>query len=218
MSVEKIEPRHLEEIAREEDGFNKDQIDLNNNTTAKIQNPLAGVPREQLMCDVDAFAVKHRLADISELLKRGALVAQDPINFEDVDGLQRDERESLRDEVEHKWRQPKAMYFTVILCSIGAAVQGWDQTGSNGANLSFPLEFGIAHNEWLIGLVNAGPYIASAFFGCWLSDPPQQPPRPTWYHLLLCRLLYFPGHRLRLHSDLAADVRMQTSSWNWYGL
>ena len=29
-------------------------------------------------------------------------------------------------------RQPKTMYFTVILCSIGAAVKGWDQTGSNG--------------------------------------------------------------------------------------
>ncbi|OBW68124.1 MAG: Amidohydrolase 2 [Aureobasidium pullulans] len=171
MSVEKINPRHFEEIFLEENGFNKDRIDLNNNTTAKIQNPLAGIPREQLMHDVDAFAVKHHLADISGLLKRGALVAQDPINFEDVDGLQEDERESLHDEIEHKWRQPKAMYFTVILCSIGAAVQGWDQTGSNGANLSFPLEFGIAHNEWLIGLVNAGPYIASAFFGCWLSDP-----------------------------------------------
>lgn len=60
--------------------------------------------------------------------------------------------------------------------------RGWDQTGSNGANLSFPTEFGIPttddieagrreHNEWLVGLVNAGPYIGSAFLGCWLSDP-----------------------------------------------
>jgi len=55
------------------------------------------------------------------------------------------------------------MYYTVILCSIGAAVQGWDQTGSNGANLSFPQEFGLHGNtgaradqdEWIIGLVNA---------------------------------------------------------------
>lgn len=67
------------------------------------------------------------------------------------------------------------LYFTIALCSIGAAVQGWDQTGSNGANLSFPLEFGIggagAHDEWLVGLVNSAPYIASAVLGCWLSDP-----------------------------------------------
>ena len=51
--------------------------------------------------------------------------------------------------------------------------RGWDQTGSNGANLSFPQEFGIGHGEtegqpdqdrdnWLVGLVNAAPYIGSA--------------------------------------------------------
>lgn len=69
---------------------------------------------------------------------------------------------------------------TVIISSIGAAVQGWDQTGSNGANLSFPVEFGISDdhsdpnwrmNGWKVGLVNASPYIASALLGCWLVDP-----------------------------------------------
>ena len=71
------------------------------------------------------------------------------------------------------------------LTSFSLSTRGWDQTGSNGANLSFPTEFGISidkndtsvtaaqreHNEWLVGLVNAAPYIASAFFGCWISDP-----------------------------------------------
>jgi hypothetical protein len=50
------------------------------------------------------------------------------------------------------------LYATIALCSIGAAVQGWDQTGSNGANLSFPAEFGIGSgslaDEWIIGVVN----------------------------------------------------------------
>ena len=63
--------------------------------------------------------------------------------------------------------------------------RGWDQTGSNGANLSFPLAFDIWEgktfpdndprgrggqdtpdaetNQWLVGVINAGPYIASAF-------------------------------------------------------
>lgn len=67
------------------------------------------------------------------------------------------------------------LYATIALCSIGAAVQGWDQTGSNGANLSFPIEFGIGTDQgrdrWLVGLVNAGPYLGSCFLGCWLSDP-----------------------------------------------
>jgi len=26
-------------------------------------------------------------------------------------------------------------------------------------------------DNWLVGLVNSGPYIGSAFIGCWLSDP-----------------------------------------------
>jgi sugar porter (SP) family MFS transporter len=171
IAVEKTDPTHFEEIAVEERGFGNHHIDLNNNVSAKIQNPLAGVPEDQLMRNVQAFAQHHQLIHISDILKRGALVAQDPANFDRVDSLHDDERAALRDEVEHKWRQPRALYFTVILCSIGAAVQGWDQTGSNGANLSFPLEFGIADNEWLIGLVNAGPYLASCFLGCWLSDP-----------------------------------------------
>jgi hypothetical protein len=41
-------------------------------------------------------------------------------------------------------------------------------------DLSFPQEFGIAtgdRNEWIVGFVNAAPYIASAGFGCWISDP-----------------------------------------------
>ena len=34
--------------------------------------------------------------------------------------------------------------------------RGWDNTGANGANLSFPQEFGIADNTWLIGVINSG--------------------------------------------------------------
>lgn len=113
------------------------------------------------------------------LLKKGALVAQDPPAFEQIDELDDTERDALRNEVLHKWRQPAALYFTVILCSVGAAVQGWDQTGSNGANLSWPVAFNVpdspvvkntpvpgvdyAKNSWIVGVVNAGPYLGSAF-------------------------------------------------------
>ncbi|CAG8055070.1 unnamed protein product [Penicillium olsonii] len=34
--------------------------------------------------------------------------------------------------------------------------RGWDNTGANGANLSFPKEFGIEDNTWLVGVINAG--------------------------------------------------------------
>ncbi|KAL9035899.1 MAG: hypothetical protein Q9214_006378 [Letrouitia sp. 1 TL-2023] len=154
-------------------------VNLNRNVTARIQNPLAGIPRDTLFRNVDEFAAEKGMTDLAPLLKKGALVAQDPPAFEQVEELDEEERDALRNEVLHKWRQPGALYFTVILCSIGAAVQGWDQTGSNGANLSWPIDFGVPdsgddatdYNTWIVGIVNAGPYIGSAAIGCWCSDP-----------------------------------------------
>jgi len=145
--------------------------------TYRIQNPLAGIPRDTLFRNVQDFANEANMTDKVALLQKGALVAQDPPAFEQVAELDEVERDALRNEVLHKWRQPRSLYFTVILCSVGAAVQGWDQTGSNGANLSWPQAFGIpdshgpegpvpgvdyAYNSWIVGVVNAGPYIASA--------------------------------------------------------
>lgn len=44
---------------------------------------------------------------------------------------------------------------------------GWDQTGSNGANLSFPAEFGIDsgsdRDSWIVGAVNAIIFLSA---GC----------------------------------------------------
>ena len=110
------------------------------------------------------------MSEHTALLQRAALVAQDPVSFEQVSELEEHERDALRNEVLHKWRQPLSLYVTVILCSVGAAVQGWDQTGSNGANLSWPRAFGVPDqgegktewNTWIVGVVNAGPYLASA--------------------------------------------------------
>ncbi|KAF2766790.1 hypothetical protein EJ03DRAFT_168353 [Teratosphaeria nubilosa] len=157
-------------------------VNLNKNLEAKISNPLAGIPYDDLMRDVELFAQDKGIVDKTDLIKRGALVAQDPANFESVSSLTADEKDALRDEARTRWKHPLSLYVTIVVCSIGAAVQGWDQTGSNGANLSFPVEFGIGKGEtkgdphqnrdsWLVGLVNAGPYIGSAFIGCWLSDP-----------------------------------------------
>ncbi|KAL5523635.1 hypothetical protein ACEPAG_7808 [Sanghuangporus baumii] len=106
-----------------------------------IKNPLFGSPKGQLMADVENFAREKQMEDILPLLKHGAIAVQNPMDFETQKGLTDEERDALRFEIIHK--HPRALYFTIIRCSIGAAVQGRDQTGSNGANLSFPQEFGI---------------------------------------------------------------------------
>ncbi|KAF2966261.1 hypothetical protein GQX73_g7314 [Xylaria multiplex] len=153
-------------------------VDINKNLDAKIQNPLAGIPREQLLSDVEEFAHENGLGEYAALLRKGALVAQDPTCFEDIQGAEAlDEAEiyALKREITHKWSVPRTLYLTIATCSIGAAVQGWDQEGSNGANLTFPKQFGIGsesdHDVFLVGLINSAPYIGSALIGCWCSDP-----------------------------------------------
>lgn len=89
----------------------------------RIKNPLASIPKAQLVNEVEDFARANGLEDISPLLIKGALIAKDPPSFESVDGIEPQEVEAIRNEVLHKWRQPRALYFTIILCSIGAAVQ-----------------------------------------------------------------------------------------------
>lgn len=98
------------------------------------------------------------------LFGRAALVARDGDKFEMVDELQQDERDALIYERDHKWHGPFMLWYSISLCAIGAATQGWDQTGSNGANLSFPQAFGLTNEagevvpgreEWIVGVINA---------------------------------------------------------------
>lgn len=121
------------------------------------------------MAQVEEFATEKGLTEYTDLFKKGALVAQDPDNYEDLGGehkLSDEEVTVLQREVTHKWRVPKILYMTIITCSIGAAVQGWDQEGSNGANLSFPAALGLDettdYGTYIVGLINAAPYFGSA--------------------------------------------------------
>lgn len=81
------------------------------------------------MKDVDHFVEDKGLTEHRDIIKRGALIAQDPGSFEGLDVLSEEEKEAIRFEADHKWKHPWKLYFTIIVCSIGAAVQGWDQTG-----------------------------------------------------------------------------------------
>lgn len=130
------------------------------------------------MSRVEVFAQEKGLTEHIALLQKGALVAQNPSSFDEISGpeaLNEEEKGALRAEIDHKWRLPMRLFLTIATCSIGAAVQGWDQTGSNGATIFFPAIYGIGgtstRDKMLVGLVNAAPYIGSALIGCWLSDP-----------------------------------------------
>lgn len=98
------------------------------------------------------------MAEKADLFGRAALVARDPGRFQMLDQLDDEEKAALQYEKEHKWHGPFMLWYSVGLCAVGAATQGWDQTGANGANLSFPQEFGLSEtgrDEWIVGLINS---------------------------------------------------------------
>lgn len=92
-------------------------------TYCSIVNHLSHLSEAELRQRVDHFAEEKGLQDVAPLIYKGALVARDPLNFEQLDELDEDEKEAIRNETLHKWRQPRALYLTVIICSVAAAVQ-----------------------------------------------------------------------------------------------
>ena len=139
---------------------------------------MVGIPKQQLLADVDEFAIANGLQDLLAVMRKGALVAQNPAGFDSIAELDSTEREALRVEATKRWSHTRTLYLTIVLNSIAAAIQGWDQTGSNGANLSFPAYFGIDPDSdgcnngtedaalcdkysWIVGFINACPYISN---------------------------------------------------------
>lgn len=90
----------------------------------RIRNPLVGVPKTELLSDVSLFAKEHQLQEIEPLLVKGALVAQSPALFEEIQELDDEDRLALREEVTHRFKLPKTLYYTIVLNSIAAAIQG----------------------------------------------------------------------------------------------
>jgi hypothetical protein len=114
---------------------------------------------------------------------------------------------------------------TIVLNSIAAAIQGWDQTGSNGANLSFPREFGIADTV---------PYCDSSdpnaqlhqrnpiHYNCFLRRLDQRPyqrlGRSSRHHFHRGNLLALGAYRLWFDSALGSTGRLSSLAWYWDGL
>lgn len=80
--------------------------------------------------------------------------------FDKIDELSAEEKTALQYEKDHKWHGPYKLWYSIFLCAIGAATQGWDQTGTNGANLTFPRSLGLdpensPRDEWIQGVINS---------------------------------------------------------------
>lgn len=84
-----------------------------NAINAMLENPLAGKSRESVIRDARRFARDHGMAEYEEDFVKGALVARDPDNFENIPELSEEDKAALRFEITHKWRQPFMLYFLV---------------------------------------------------------------------------------------------------------
>nr|POF26310.1 myo-inositol transporter 2 [Quercus suber] len=108
-------------------------------------------------------------------------ILRDPEAWRAVPELTAEEKLALENENKKSfWRQPKALRVTIITLCVAAVVQGWNQTGTNGANLNWPQQLGLnqligcdvtGRDAWIFSIVNAATYFAASLVGCWLSDP-----------------------------------------------
>jgi hypothetical protein len=99
---------------------------LRREANLKLANPLGSFSMDRLGDMGEQYCRDSCLREEEDIraFRLGAQVAKDPLNFEGVTGLTEEERMVFRDEIEHKWRQPKLLYLVIGLCSMCAAVQG----------------------------------------------------------------------------------------------
>ncbi|KAI1260780.1 hypothetical protein F5Y18DRAFT_419923 [Xylariaceae sp. FL1019] len=146
--------------------------------SAKLENPLAGLSAAQLSQRGEEFCLQHGITGDDDLraFRLGAIIAGNMNKYDTVEGLTDREREVLDKEVTHRWSNPNMLYAVIVICSLCAAVQGMDETVVNGAQIFYKEQFHIGdpdsqRDSWLLGLVNAAPYICCALAGCWLTEP-----------------------------------------------
>ncbi|CAL1708154.1 unnamed protein product [Somion occarium] len=179
MSEEKVVDRKDHDSIS--DSYSKEGVQVKHidnasqNVNVKLANPLSGIPHDQLMADAAQFAEDRGLGHLTEVFKKGALVAQDPIAFETPPMLDDADRNILRRELTHRWDQP----WQLLSCN-SMFFSGRRPGFINGANIFFASQFGIdpnsqdgnaGRNQWLFGLVNSAPYLCCGMISCWLTAP-----------------------------------------------
>lgn len=135
--------------------------------------PLQDHAQNSASDNLEDFAVTYGLQHKLDIIRKAALLQSETL--EEIPGLTDLEVLAIRNETSHKWRQPKLLYFTILVCSIGAIEQGWAQTAMNGANLYFPAALNIdsdsTRDHFILGLINSGIYFSVGLCGAWLSEP-----------------------------------------------
>jgi hypothetical protein len=86
---------------------------------------LTGAPQRlskaQLLADVEAFCTERGLGEHQALFARAALVAREPRLTDGIDEISAEEKEALNVERAHPFKGSFWLWFSVIVCAVGAA-------------------------------------------------------------------------------------------------
>lgn len=167
---------------------------------ARICNPFNDRPPKEMREKLIEFMKHTGIEDIyRHHFERGMFIAQNPKALDDpkyrTDGLTltdeearclkldriatSDENESWRMDMK-KWKLPAPLWRLVMLCALGAVVQGWDESAINSAQAYYQDAYGIWIDPqpgsgerpapWKVGLVNSAPYLCCVL-SCWFTYP-----------------------------------------------
>ena len=165
-------PKISQEI--EENDF-ADDFHADDGPESSENQPLRTLSHEASDEDVNDFTETNGLSGHLELFHKASEVLVVHSSSRVVLPLTTVEREALDRETTRKWHQPRTLYFTIFVCSLGAIEQGWAQTGMNGANLYLPHAFDLedhsARSSFVLGIINSGLYLAQGLIGAWISEP-----------------------------------------------
>lgn len=64
----------------------------------RIRNPLLGISKPDLLAQVTEFCKEHDLEEKTSIFQKGALVAQHPESFEELEELDEDDKIPIRQE------------------------------------------------------------------------------------------------------------------------
>ncbi|KAK4957158.1 hypothetical protein LTR10_005116 [Elasticomyces elasticus] len=151
------------------------------NDTGLVDNPLLRLRPDAVDNLVKQFVQEYNLENHEDVFLKAGKVLRDPEAWLSVPRLTLEEKDALKHETSSGfWKQPKQLQVTIITLCVAAVVQGWNQTGLNGANLNWPAQLGLTNLEgcevkggdaWIFSIVNAATYLSASLVGCWLSDP-----------------------------------------------
>ncbi|KAF2492702.1 putative MFS myo-inositol transporter [Lophium mytilinum] len=145
-----------------------------------LAQPFSGWTHKTMTDSIDDFLRESELDDYAHYIRKGAFLAQSKAAFpkdrERSDGLTLKPIERQYLDLEYSTRkidtfkQPWRLYILIACCSVGAAVQGMDETAVNAAQIYYQKAFGISGKDGWIGLLNGAPYLCCAL-SCWLNYP-----------------------------------------------